>query len=156
MVERGEAHLLDGAAHLGVRGDADALVELALLAEQLDRAHQLGLGRKLARHLLFHAPQDERRDEPRTRAQLVALVASLLDAPAGSARGTARRRRASPGMQEFEERPQLVEVVLDRRSGEAEPMLRPRSASTARVHEAPAVFDDLRFVEHQIVELCDR
>ena len=145
-----EAHLLDGASHLRVRGDADALVELALIAEQLDGANELGLGRKLASHLLFHASQHEGSHSSAERRKLVGAVIGVERTKAcPELLGAAEK----PRHQELEDRPQLFEAVFDRCSGQAKPMLRLERASCSRDQAAP-VLDDLRFVEHEIVELC--
>ena len=106
----------------GVRGDADVLVELALRAADLDRAHDLGLGRQIARHLLLHAAEHEGRH---ARAQRRQLVGADLRAPPLGWNSAAELLGAAekPGHQEFEERPQLFEAVFDGRAGEAEAML---------------------------------
>jgi len=88
-----DAHLLDGSSHLRVRRDSDALIELALIAQELDRANELGLGRELASNLLFHATQHEGSD---TRAESRKLVGAVFRVERTIAcPGTARRCRGA-------------------------------------------------------------
>src|SRR5690606_22891302 len=56
---RGEALLADEAPDAGVGGDADALVELALLVAEIDGADDLRLRGQITRHVALEAPQDE-------------------------------------------------------------------------------------------------
>jgi hypothetical protein len=46
-------------AHVAVRGHANALVQLTLVVTELDRAHDLGLGRQIFGDALLHSAQNE-------------------------------------------------------------------------------------------------
>ena len=108
---RGEALRADRLAHVGVRGDADVLVEIALLAAELHGRRELGLRRELLGDVALHAAKQERRDElaQRGEALLVAALLEWLAIPATERELVAEEARR----QEVEERPELAEVVLD-------------------------------------------
>ena len=82
---------------------------------QLDLEHLLLLGRQLGRHLLLGAAQHERADAPPRSARPPAFAACRSAAVALVERPRDGNR---PGA-EVEDRPQLAEVVLDRRAGTA-------------------------------------
>jgi hypothetical protein len=96
-----------------VARDAQALVEIALRAAQLDGPHDLRLRRQVARNFFLRATQDVRRDLLAQRAQALEVLLALdrdreaMAEPVGVAE--------QPRIEEVEQRPQLAQVVLDRR-----------------------------------------
>ena len=145
----GHALLPDEPAHLGMGRDANALVELALRTAQLDRAHHLRLRRELLRDVALQSAEDVRGDQLAKRHETL-LVPALLDRHAIEATEVhlvAEETRVG----EVEQRPELAEVVLDRRAREAEPVLgvdRPRREVRLAAH----VLDRLRLVEdHHVI-----
>ena len=99
-----------GRAHLGVHGEADRFVEVALLALHFDALDDLGLGRQFARDLIFRAAQQKRLDAAREMARALG-VAALLDRRAerlrepGAVAEEARRH-------DIEQRPQFAEMIF--------------------------------------------
>ena len=68
----------DGGAHLRVHGEADGLVNVALLPLHLDALDDFGLGRQFARDLIFCPAQQKRFDPTREMARAF-RVAFLFD-----------------------------------------------------------------------------
>ena len=146
---RGEALRADGLADVGVRGDADGLVELALRLPELHGHEQLGLGRQLLGDVALEAPQHVRRHRLAQRREALG-VAPLLDGlppEAPERQLVAEQARREP----VEDRPQLAQVVLDGRPRQAHAVLGVQPLDgPARL--AAGVLDGLRLVEDHDVE----
>ena len=128
--QRALGHLL---AHGLVQRAADGLVEFALVRRQGDAAQDGVLRRQFGRHLGLGAAQDEGLDalhQLRAADRVVVLLDRRAEA-LGEAAPVAEQARH----QEGELRPQLVEIVLDRRAGQAEPV-RACRAGTPRASPA--------------------
>ena len=92
------------------------LVEHALLLTELDAHHELLLLRdEVAQHVSLHPAQDVRRQHAVQLADLVLVVEGLE----GSLEGLERCELL--GLQEVQQRPQLLEIVLQRRASEQQP-----------------------------------
>jgi hypothetical protein len=129
-----------------VHGGTHGLVEVALAAFELDAAHHDGLGRQLGGHLLLAPSQDEGGDAAGQQIPAHGITV-LLDwrAPAG---GEILLVTEEARQQEVELAPQLAQVVLQGRTGEAQAVLRLEGA-----HHlgglAGGILDGLGFVEDQ-------
>ncbi len=136
------------AAHLLVHRQPHGLVEIALLPGKFERLQDLGLWRQIGGHHRLGPPQQERFNPPREHAAALAILL-LLDRSAedpGKAAGIAEQPRHQKG----ELRPQLPEMVLDRRPGQAQPMARVEPADEpGRLRIG--ILDRLRLVEHRDV-----
>ena len=107
------------------------------------------LGGQLGRDLLLGAPQDERPQRARQRRQRLRRPA----ARAPDAAGERARAAEHAGVQELEQRPQLAEVVLDRRARQRQPMAARAAAAPPSPTRESRVLDRLRLVEDDVVEL---
>ena len=146
-----EALAGDLGAHLLVHRRAHRLVEVALAALQPDAAHDDGLGRQLGGDVFLAPAQDE---GAQARREQVAAhrVAVLLDRRApglGELLVGAEKAR----QQEVELRPQLAEVVLQRRAGETQAVAGLQLADHLRAL-AGGVLHRLRLVEDQQAPLA--
>ena len=144
-----KALALQCAAHLFVGGGTHGLVQLALPALQLHAQDGLGTRRKLGGHILFAASQYE--GAHALRQQLGAQgFAVFLDglAPAGV---EAAHIAQKAGHQKVELRPQLAQVVLQRRARQAQQVRCLQLAQGAGA-AAAGVFHHLRFVQDQQVK----
>ncbi len=142
-----EAAALDALRVLDLRHRAadDRLVEADLLAGEVDAVVGLDLGRQLRRDagIGLAAAQHERPDELREPGRLAGVAARLDRARPGVAELLVRPEEPRRGP--VEDRPQLGEVVLDRRAGQRQARLGGDAAdrlSRARVR----VLDVLRLV----------
>ena len=140
-------------ADVGVRGDADALVELALRTGELDRVDEVRLRRQLLRDRVLRAAQDERPDplaQRRDRAAGARAIAAILDRLAKLERELVAMAEQA-GVEKVEQRPQLAEVVLDRRARQADLVARvERADRLGRLRVV--VLDRVRLVEDEQVE----
>ena len=134
--------------HLLVGGQADTFVQHALRAGQCHAVHLLGQRRQLSGHLVLAAAQDEGR-HPLCQQPGALGFAVFLDrgAPVAlEAAGVAQPAR----QQEMKLRPQLAQVVFQRRAGQAEPVAGVQPARRGG-RAAAGVLDHLRFVQHHQV-----
>ena len=134
--------------HLVMHRGADRFIQFALLRRQRDAAQDRVLRRQFGRHRRLGAAQDERAD---ARGKLAAAhrIALLLDRRAEPA-GEVLARPQQPRHQEGELRPQLAQVVLDRRAGQAQPVARLQPAHRVGRLGGRAL-DRLRLVQHHQV-----
>ena len=139
---------LQHALHLRIRRDTHAFIQLTLLAKQLHATDDLGLGRQLAGHVGLAPAHDER---PHARgqqlgAQRLAIGFDRLTPDAHEAARIAQKARHQP----VEVRPQLAEMVFQRRAGDAQAVARIQAAQRAG-GAAAGVLHHLRFVQDQEV-----
>ena len=122
------------AAPAACMASADALVEVALGAAELDPLDDLGLRRQVRRHLLLGPAQHERPHAARQHARRSASPCFSIGVRNAlrNGRGVAEQARH----QEVEQRPQLAQVVLERRAGQAEAVPGARAGSAACVISA--------------------
>jgi hypothetical protein len=85
--------LRDHLAHLGVARDAQALVEIALRAAQLDGPNDLRLGRQVARHFFLDATRMYGATCSRSARRRSKFCSRSIGTRSGA--GTSRRRRAA-------------------------------------------------------------
>ena len=149
---RASALLGDRAPHPFVHGETKALVEVALGAAQLDVLDDLGLRRQV-------------RARPRPWSGAAGTVATRRARKAARAaspcfsigvRKALRNCRAvaeQPRHQEIEQRPQLAQVVLQRRAGQAQALAGAQLGGRSRVDPGARVLDRLGFVEDHQVKL---
>ena len=105
------------------------------------------LARQLGRDLFLGAPQDEGPKRARQRRH------RLRFQPPRARRGAERARRAQhAGVQEFDQRPQLAQMVFDWRAGERETMVPAQQPRRLR-RFGVGVLDGLRLVEDDVVRL---
>ncbi len=129
---------------------AQLVVERALLEAELAGARLLGALGQLGRDLGLGAAEQEGAHRLGDERDALAV--------GGARRGEVLEDRGAaehPRVEELEERPQLAEVVLDRRPAEREPVLcleQARGLGGAR----RLVLDRLRLVEHRVVEVDRR
>ena len=137
---------LEDASHLLVGGAAHSLVQLALLALQAHALDDVGARRQLTGDIALAPAQYEGAHALRQqlRAQRFAV---LLDGFAPGARKAARVAQKT-GHQKVELRPQLAQVIFERRAGQAQAMAGLQAAQCARAAGA-GVLHHLRFVEDQ-------
>ena len=135
-------------AHRLVHRQADGLVQVALVAVEVDSHHHLGLGRQLLRHRLLGAAEQEGADAAHQQVG-AGVVAALLDGHAVTLAEILAVAQ-QPRHQEGELAPQLAQIVLHRRAGQAEPV--PRRQRRHRAGRlAVGVLDRLRLVQHDHV-----
>ena len=91
---------------------------IAAYAGQLDMLHDLRLGRQLGFDLALGAAKQERPDAP--GQQLAAVAVALLLHRRAEDAGEATLVTEQPGDQEAHLRPELTQMVLDRRAGQAQ------------------------------------
>ena len=135
-------------AHFLLHRRAHRFVQIALRAFQIDGAHDRGLRRQFLRDLVLAPTQHERPDAAREQCAPHA-VAVLFDRIAPAFREVVLGAE-KPGQQEVELRPQLAEMILERRAGQTQPMPRLQAADVAR-RLGRRVLDVLRLVEDQQV-----
>ena len=145
---RAKPLLRDLAAHLLVHRQPHGLVEIALLPGEFERAQHLGLRRQIGGDQRLGPPQQERLHPAREHGAALAILL-LLDRGAEDA-GKAPRIAEQPRHQKGELRPQLAEMVFDRRPGQAQPVARVEAADQ-RGRLRIGVLDRLRLVEHRDV-----
>ena len=122
---------------------AQLVTERPLLRGKVAEDRLLELRGKVRGDLPLGAAQDEGPEGgPEDRSHLVARLGGLLQE---------RRAAEQAGVQEVEEALQLAEVVLDRRAGESETVIRLQQARRLR-RLRPVVLDGLGFVEDDVVE----
>ncbi len=141
-----EALLADDAPHLRVRGHADALVELALRAEQLDVPDEEGLRRELLQHLLLRAPEHEGRDALAQEPEPLFVAVALDGVPEARAELLGAAEHA--GGRCLEQRPELVQVVLHRGAAQTD-ALTGVELRHGLVRTAARVLHGLRLVQHE-------
>ena len=105
------------------------------------------LARQLGRDLLLGAPQDERPQRARQRRHRL-----RFQSPRARRGGERARRAQHAGVQELDQRPQLAQVVLDRRARQREAMVPAQQARRLR-RFGVRVLDRLRLVEDHVVRL---
>ena len=126
------------------------VVQAPVLRRELDGEHLLLLRRQLGRHELLRAAQDQGADaSPQALASLG--VAVLLDRPPVPLVERPPRRE-QPRRHELQDRPQLAQVVLDRRARDREAERR-TDAARRLVHLRRRVLHELRLVEHESTPL---
>ena len=145
----GPALARECAAYLLVGRGAHGFVQGALAALQLHALQDVGARRQFGRHIGLAAAQDEGAHAlgQQLRAQGLAV---LLDGLA-PALGELPRVAQEAGHEEIELRPQLAQVVLQRRARQAEPVRGLQAAQGAGA-AAGGVLHHLRLVEDQQVE----
>ena len=128
---------------------AQLVVILSLLGAQLDVNGLLGPRRKFLEHLGLAATEDEGLDRLRDQFEFRTLAggAGRLDEITEASRPTEH-----PRIEELEERPELAQVVLDRRARERE-ALAGVEQPTGLGDLTGGVLDRLRLVEHDQVPL---
>ncbi len=143
-----EALAGDFVAHLGVHRRAYRLVEVALPAFEFDIAHDDGLRRQLLRDVFLFAAQDEWPDA--AGEQVAAPVVVLLFDRRPPVPGELPAAAEKTGQQEVELAPQLAEMILQRRTGQAQAV---PGINLAHRFGAAAlgVLDSLRLVEDEEV-----
>ena len=134
----------DRLTHALVHCRAHGFVKVLLCGVQFDEMHQFSLRRQFLGDLILRATQNERRNT--LFQHLIALnIAILFDrlAKAG-VKGLLRAEKS--GHQKFHQAPQLTKVILHRRAGKAEAVVRLEPAGRLR-DLCPRVFDILRLIE---------
>ena len=133
---------------LGVHRCTHGLIEVTLATFQLDAADDDGLWRQFLRDVFFLAAQDERPDAAGEQFA-AARVGLLLDRCPPEA-GELLAAAEEAGEQEVELAPQFAEVVLQRRTGQAQAVA---CIDLANCFCALAlgILDRLRFVENEQV-----
>lgn len=139
----------DGFANAFVHGGAHGFVEILLRGVQLDKVDELGFGREFLSDLVFGAAEDEG-GETFLEGGVAFGVAMVFDGFAEMAiEGVFAAKEA--GNEEFEEAPELAEVVFYGGSGEAKAVIGVELAGGLGDFGS-GVFDVLRFIEHGDVE----
>ena len=140
-----EAAAFDFVAHALVHGEANRFVKIALAADERHALHDLGLLRQFLRDAFLRAAKQERLDARGERRAAI-RIAVLFNRRAEESR-EARAFGQQTGHRVREDRPQLFEMVFDRRTGEREALRGMQSRRGERGFRA-RVFDRLRFIEH--------
>ena len=139
-------HVVDQAEDLLPLPLQPRLVDLAVLRMQVDLQDLLLLGGQVGGHLFLGAPPDERLDPPLELGQALAVALSF-DRP-GVVVAEPVRAGEQPGSRDRQQRPQLHQVVLQRRARDRD-LHRGRQPAGALVDLRLAVLDLLRLVQQQ-------
>ena len=150
IADAGEALGADCLAHVGVRGHADGLVEVALLAAQLDGHARAPSWRELLGDVPLEAPQDVRGDGLAERREPlgVPLVLDGLAPEAAEGELVAEQAGASQSKIDHSSPRWFSTGVPVRHTRCSATIARERPARLA-----PRVLDGLRLVEHDQVEM---
>ncbi|MCY1405538.1 hypothetical protein D9M71_207770 [compost metagenome] len=144
-----QALALDFLANLPVHRQPHGFVEVALRLAQLDPVGDLALRRQFGGDLFLFSAQQEGFD-PRIEVRQPLAVVEFLDGRAVEP-GELAARAEPAGHQQVEQRPQLAQVVFQRRAGHAQALARLQSAG-GHGGLAGGGLDVLRLVEDQQVQ----